>query len=691
MSVLGKVRYSLARLFKQASMLTIVPRWVDASFLHPSFHWLTREGYRKNSAFFACLSTYTFTFPEPRLEIFTQEGDKGENIPNHPLRQLIRRPNAIMGERELMIYTIEYLGIGGNAYWHKVRNNSGRVIQLWPYHAGHMTPVPGGPNWIQRYDYDPGDGTVTPIPVDDIVHFKWPAIDPDQPWMGQPPLLAPAREVATDNEATRYLHSLLKNDAVPRTALKMPVDVPYDEEIDERTRRRFRERYGGDNKGDVAILWNGAEVDRIALDLEELAFEALHRIPEARIAAALRVPPMLVGLNAGLEHSTYSNYGEARQAFTQDTLSPLWEIVASEVDSSLVPEFGPDSQEARFDVSSVQSLQEDENALWQRAREALQSGGIMLNEYRRMLGLEEDPDGDIYIWQPTMFPIPAGDLMGGASVLNLTPTTVAPNGDGNQNEGEKRLLPDRKQNARRVGLALRRIRMSVARRMEKDVDGYFDELASRIVARADKLWQPSMEQKQDLPDIDELLRHEDSDELETLLKRFYTEVIEASWETWNAALGTEVAFDLADPAVVAALRNAGSQVREITETTRTALQDLLQFAADEGWSVDQLVWGVDDTPGLRSLVQETYRGRARTIARTELGTAQQTATVERYEGAGVRRVLVLDNGFENSHPRCKELDGTIQTLAWTREDPENTLQHPNCVRSFAPVFEEAEA
>jgi hypothetical protein len=62
----------------------------------------------------------------------------------------------------------------------------------------------------------------------------------------------------------------------------------------------------------VGIVEGGATINRMALNLQELAIEALRRIPESRIAGALRVPAALAGLYVGLEKMTYSNFQEAR-------------------------------------------------------------------------------------------------------------------------------------------------------------------------------------------------------------------------------------------------------------------------------------------------------------------------------------------------------------------------------------------
>jgi len=72
-------------------------------------------------------------------------------------------------------------------------------------------------------------------------------------------------------------------------------------------------------------------------------------------------------------------------------------------------------------------------------------------------------------------------------------------------------------------------------------------------------------------------------------------------------------------------------------------------------------------------------------AARDSATAQQTVAVGRYKGAGADGVIVFDNGFENSHPTCQALDGTVQTLEWAAT---NALQHPNCVRAFGAWFKD---
>lgn len=695
MSVWTHMRFALARWLLKAGGLRIVPSGLTESILMPSFEALTRDAYQKNSVVFACISALAFDLPEPPMRVYADDDPDADALPRHPLRRLLMRPNALMGERELWMYTAVYAALGGNAYWHIVRSRTGQPVELWPYHYGQMRPLPSAePNapWVRTYEFTDGDGQLIPIDTADVVHFKWPSPDPKQPWQSQPPLLAAAAEVDADNEATRYLRALLRNDAVPRTIVSQSEQRFMTDDEVKRAKAQFKSAYGGEGRGDVLVLEAGANVTRLGLDLQELAFEALHKVPEKRIAASFRVPLSVAGIG---DDPTYSNSEEAYRRYVQSTLSPLWALWGSEVQRDLADDL---NVFVRHDTSQVAALQEDKDALWARVDTAFKSGRLTLNQANRLCGLPDVPGGDVYLWSASIFPVPAAQIgvvaeTEAQAVITppeppqlVEPIENEPVEDDAEQEEAEREERARKQSlvtARRQARMLQRLRRNAERRLERALTDYFDELAATMVRRAE-----DSAKQADLPDIDELILDEDGQGLLTLLQRFYVDIMQASWSTWNAMLAIDVAFETSDPAVVETLATAARRVTMITDTTRTAIQALLQFGAEQGWSISQFVEGSDDRPGLRAVVQETYRNRARAIARTEIADAQNLASIVRYEDEDVDRVYVLDNGFDDSHPRCVELNGTVQTLAWTRASSENRLQHPNCVRTFAPFFED---
>jgi phage portal protein BeeE len=163
-------------------------------------------------------------------------------------------------------------------------------------------------------------------------------------------------------------------------------------------KEQFRERYGGDNRGDVAILEGGTTIARMGLNLQELAFDALAKVPERRICAVMRTPPVVAGLG---DDPTYANSEQAYYRWTRSTLVPLWGMYDSAVTTALLSEY-PDAGgvEARSDLSRVAALQEDASAKWERTRKAYLAGLLTKNEGRRALGYADDADGDGYYMSP---------------------------------------------------------------------------------------------------------------------------------------------------------------------------------------------------------------------------------------------------------------------------------------------------
>lgn len=238
-----------------------------------------------------------------------------------------------------------------------------------------------------------------------------------------------------------------------------------------------------------------------------------------------------------------------------------------------------------------------------------------------------------------------------------------------------------RRNALATGRALRSARLDVSRHMETDVRRFFADWADHVVHRALRrkksgVYVVRTQVKESLPDVDDLIDDDDLDELQGVIKRSYTELLQLSWGVWNGALGVEIAFDLDDPLVTRILGTSGTRIKNIEDTTLAKVRELLQYGSDQGWGIDHIVRGDpdDDVPGLREVVEETYQGRARTIARTELGTSQNQATTGRYRNASVRNVYVQDNGLDDDDEPCQRANGAVWTLAKAEKYP---LAHPN--------------
>ena len=422
--MIDRFRTLLASALLKAANLSFVPPWLTTAWTDLAFGSLLREGYKGNSAVWACVRVYARAFPEPEMHVWRQGSTGKERVVDHPARLLVARPNRFMGEDELWAFVITYMAIGGNAYLWKERSRSGAVVALWPMHDGQVSPVAGQTTWISHYLYDNGGGNVVPLPVEDVIHLRW-APDPQNPVRGLAPLVAAARAVDTDNEALRYTFALLKNDAVPRTIIT--TNLPLDPKSLRQMQEQWRERYGGENRGDIAVVSGDVSVSRAGANLAEMQVEALHNIPESRIAAAFEVPAVLAGLNVGLQRANALGGGvasELREFFTESSLVPRWRYVAGQFTSSLLPEFGvAEGLSCEFDVGMVRAFETDEMEKRDSVARAVAGGWMSVNEARAAMGLPNVSGGDVFIRPINLVPETAvlerGGAKGSASVRAL--------------------------------------------------------------------------------------------------------------------------------------------------------------------------------------------------------------------------------------------------------------------------------
>ena len=126
----------------------------------------------------------------------------------------------------------------------------------------------------------------------------------------------------------------------------------------------------------------------------------------------------------------------------------------------------------------------------------------------------------------------------------------------------------------------------------------------------------------------------------------------------------------------------GARGRQRVNAAEDEIGDAGRFG--EGLHLRQIADGVpgDKFKGLRSLVRETYKGRANTIARTEIRTAQNQASAIRYEASGIQSVDILDG--DDDDDVCKTANGSRWSLEYYRNNP---IAHPNCTRTATPVIE----
>ena len=633
------------------AVVSAVINATDNGFTSPdaSYGNFAQEGYAGNELVFACIREIATSTAEANLCLYDANHDK---IDNSPLANLIAKPANGQTQYEFLENLITHLQIAGNAYVLKERARVG-VVSLMLLRPDRMSVIPGG-----GYSYEVG-GKKYMIPAEDVGHLKFP--NPNNDFYGLSPLQVLAKQINLDTDATTFTKAYFNNAGVPSGILKLRRKLSNQDEAD-RLRSAWHNKFQGNrNWHRIAILDEDATYEKMGGTLGEMEIPALRNLSESRICSALGVPAILVGANIGLQRSTFSNYAEARESFWEETLLPLYRRIEQFMVGLLEPEFPRERGQLEFDFSEVRALQEDEDAMVNRQLVRAQianqliTAGFTPSAALQAAGIEDELEHTGYL--PTSL-----SVLGQRPVEGKALTQTAAN----------RLLEPLEASYEEEVEVMERVLAKFFKEQLNRADGIMGRYLS----------QDEPEAKVQMPFNELTLIPLAADaELSAAMSPTLIKTMGRAWDTINAAnVFMPMPFDPELPIFSNVLRNAGTKINDVS---RAALRKQLQAGNQAGYSLDQIVRGVpkDDYRGLRSVVRETYKNRSKTIARTEIATAQNTGTAGRYKAAGVTEVIIQDGDLDDL---CAPYDGTRQSIDWALDNP---IAHPNCTRAYSAVID----
>jgi phage portal protein BeeE len=193
------------------------------------------------------------------------------------------------------------------------------------------------------------------------------------------------------------------------------------------------------------VLSHGMKYEQTSMNMKDLDIGNLSSYVESRICLALHVPAIVVGAKVGLDRSTFTNAGEAREYMYENTVAPEWQMVADKVGFNLLGDFGmlDENLIPRFDTRQVKALQESESELWERVDTF---EGLSIVEKRVKIGYAKDPDGIVYM-DANKVPV---DIKTGEGLtprepdpdLSETPAGQDPEGEAKEKKNNQRAKQD---------------------------------------------------------------------------------------------------------------------------------------------------------------------------------------------------------------------------------------------------------
>ena len=643
------------------------------------------QAYQRNALVYACIRERATSAIEAPLRILDAEGNV---ITEGALAELIQEPCPGYTMVEWMQDFWTFHDLSGNVYVHHERNRGGKTVALTLLRPDRIEIVahPSGRPAGYRYTVDEHQYY---IPTEDISHFKTP--NPLNDWYGIGPVGVLAKMINIDNSATDYIKAWIDNSGVPAGYLSVKRKLHTQAEADE-IRRSWKTKLGGLNRGNVAVLDADATYTPAA-PIQAPEMPDVRNFVESRICGVFGIDPRIVSANVGIQASSgTADYSTARKSFWEETLMPMYVLIEAFL-SRVFRDEHP-KLEPRFDFSKVRALQPSQREIASQARRDWLAGGISLDEYRRVIGYPE--------WEA------GGELrLVPRSMVEVGPDAQLPEPAPADMNSVTQGLAERAQ-------ALAQKLKNIATEQADAAEPRIEKALTRIARRADGILGRAIgdEQQQSLPRGGDLVPSDADEEMAEAIRAASRASAEQGWAAINSSALVAVE-EIDDQVVQQVVANGAGRVVGINQTTRTAINEAIDTGLAGGLTRREISDGVpseadyrrglkerglsDDEitdrmtarrnrgvpanghRGLRSIVAQTYKGRARAIARTEMTTALNMSSAARYRRSGVTHVRILD-GVEDEG--CEKANGKIVTIEWFEENP---TEHPNCQRTASPI------
>lgn len=346
---------------------------------------LAAEGYQQNVIVYRCVNLIAKGVASVPWVLYHQQTPQPHN---HPLLQLLNRPNTQHTLNSFIETVISHLLLAGNAYIEAITVGTNAIpLELHPLRPDRLKIIPATNPKAISYAYQVNHQER----VISNKHPNFPAVlhlkhfHPLHDWYGLSPIEAAAQAIDQHNAVSAHNLALLQNGGRPSGALLIKnINTPNSWSLTEEQRVALREQIhqayeGSTNAGRILVLEGDFEWQEMGLSPKDLDFGEGKNTSAREIAQAYGVPPMLVGVPGD---ATFANYREARLHLWEDTIIPLAESLIAQFNRWLCPQFGTDLR-LDYDIESIPALAPKREAVWDKIANA---NFLSVNEKREALG-----------------------------------------------------------------------------------------------------------------------------------------------------------------------------------------------------------------------------------------------------------------------------------------------------------------
>jgi len=322
---------------------------------------------------------------EGRLYLKQQHIDKVK-VENHPLYELLNRPNKISTRFTLWYDTMVKMELTGKCGWYIPRNGLRIPAEIWAlpmYKTYDLTAIPDSKEVLKGYRYTNGQNT-TFFDPDEIIFMRYP--NPENPFKGMSPLIAQSYPYDIENYLMQQQYKLYKNKTLPGVIFTTDKQISADK-ISTFVQHINNEFKGASKAGKPMVLHSGLKIDKpVGMTAKELMLEEISEFTRDKLLSGFGMPAGKLGL---VKDVNRANMEALDKTYYQETIKPRSMLIEEYLENFLLPIYD-DRLTADFDLPS----NEDREIVLRERIDNLQSGYTTINEERNRSGLEPVDWGD---------------------------------------------------------------------------------------------------------------------------------------------------------------------------------------------------------------------------------------------------------------------------------------------------------
>lgn len=676
------------------------------------YSWATGaqlQQYSKSLYVFAAVNKIAIKAASVEVKLYkltNTEGDS-EEVLSHEILDLLNKVNPFQTRTEFLRIAFINKKLTGEAFWLKVRDTGGKVVELWNLRPDMMTVVADPTTYVKYYEFKKSDGAAERFAPEDIIHFKDP--DPLNMFRGLSPLRVCQTRVETEQAANEYQRTFFRNNARPDALLLTAESLDKDQR--DQMLGAWEDRHSGEEgNSKLGILEGGMTYQQVSMSQKEMDYIESLKFTRDDILVAFGVPKSVIVSDS----SSYANADTAMRSFLSEVIVPEMQQMVEVLDEFLViPDFGEE-----YYLDFIDPTPADRES--QRADSTAGFGKwLTTNEIRATYNLPPIEGGDeIAQLQPAIPGLAAGDTQQAAlkTKMRAKALKALQKRPGLKLKKEmiahikslvtKSLSPAQITKALKQAGSIKEESVLVpmlatdtikqmhfdvtnkridkrANRFKKELIAEFEAQYKRVVAGLKTLPTgkgKTAKVKASAADISSVLNVKEEIKLfAAFALPFMLDMAEQGGKDTASMLNED--FSMTTQLKKAMEKRSRFFAISVNNTTFQQLTDTLTAGLDAGEGIGALTERVQDVYGA------IPEWRANMIARTEATNANNEGTLERYRGSAVVKgkewVATMDDRVRDEHAA---LNGEIVLVDEKFSNGEAYPQDINCRCVLAPAM-----